>query len=228
MKRMIITIVAVCLTLSLSPIQQVFANSDKEVGDINSLSINVKDVKFDSNKDLTKEEVDDRLDEIFKKYDVNEPFSDEDAEFIRAHVSPTSSQNPDLGEDLIELTANKSFNTTRTVSGITANFGGTIYDFNGDGLSNSFRANARLRVTHGNSKVDKLSMEINMKAVGLIGHDGKDVKLGVIFNRTEKPSTTTSQLLYDRTFSYSGVVWYTEMSATGIVTHSGGSQFDLN
>lgn len=225
MKKMITSLVTVCLILSLAPLQQVFAKSDKEIVDINSLSIEVKDVKFESNKDLTNQEVEERLNEILKKYDVNEPFSDEDEEFIKAYTSPTK---PGMDEKLIGTFGFTDFNDTRTESGITANFGGTLYDFDGDGLNRSFRAIARLRVTDGFSKVDKLSMEIKMQAIGPVGFDGNTPKLGLVFNRTETPSTTTSsQLLYDRTFTYYGLIWSTYISATGIVTYSGGSQFDL-
>ena len=65
--------------------------------------IDPNQVTYENNKNLSDEQVSDRFEEINSKYDLKEPFSAEDAEFIRAYASsPADSTDNNTSDSMFQ------------------------------------------------------------------------------------------------------------------------------
>lgn len=106
----------------------------------NTTPIDVSDVTYAENVDLSTEEVDQRQEDLVNEYEVGEPLSLEDLEFMRAYLID-SEPAAQTTEPVIETAAyggsgsvspaalynlNQSFNVNRSGAGATANANGRI------------------------------------------------------------------------------------------------------
>ncbi len=119
----------------------VLTDAEEAAYEENITPIDPDEVTFDANEGLSSGEVEERQDGLAENYEVGEPLSPEDLEFLRAYLieaEPTAESS----EPVIEAAAfqgsqgvvapaalynlNQSFNVTRSGAGATANAKGSI------------------------------------------------------------------------------------------------------
>ncbi|MCR8867431.1 hypothetical protein V7054_13040 [Priestia megaterium] len=193
--------------------------------------IDPSQVTYESNKNLSDEQVSDRFEEINSKYDIEEPFSAEDAEFIRAYASsPTDSTDNDSNSEPMFQTqsiklnsGSQAFSKSTKSYGVGVSFTGRVYgDINA--LNHSYRGKMTAKITSGSSKVKKIQTTVTNVAYGLLGNGGTYV--GIVYNGSKSSSTTKNKTSWsmDETVKYGGVaVVYTYTNAYTRITTTTGS-----
>ncbi|PAD23675.1 hypothetical protein CHH55_20650 [Niallia circulans] len=238
-KKIMATLLSLVLLLGIFPTiySPVFASENDSVQSNENVTdnkeslepIQPEEIKFDINKNLSEEQISDRFEEINSSYEVNQPFSIEDIEFIRAYATPNNSNttnNPGMIQtQAIKLGNHNSakFNKPKTKYGVTVKFSGTVYtDINV--LNHSYRGNITAKITAGSSKVKKIKLATTNKAYGLLGKGGTYV--GIVNSSEVSSSTTTKNTGWsmDKTGKYGAVgVLYTYTDAYVDITTTSGA-----
>lgn len=240
-----IMMLALLLTFSFaSPFAHAAENEDAQptvsTNESELAPIELNEIEYDVNKNLTEDQIQARFNEINSKYSVNEPFSPEDAEFVRAYAAPKTDSadtlnlndynlqplTKDLKTDSIKFTldgnASESFSKSKTAYSTTVKFTGTVYS-NINILNHSYRGNLKAQITSGGSKVSKIKLTVTNVAYGVVGNSG--TYIGIVYDGSASSSTTTQKTWsMDKTVKYSAVgVVYTYTNAYVTVTTSSGS-----
>ncbi|KHE67706.1 hypothetical protein LD39_16370 [Halobacillus sp. BBL2006] len=187
---------------------------------------------FGENQALNETEIQERFLEIDSSYDVNEPLSPEDAEFIRAYATlPTASSKPSYMESLDSPHASlrfngsnsRSFDQYKSYNGVSLNFYGKIYsDINL--FNHSYRGDVKSKISRGSSKVREIKNVISNTAYGVVGSSGTYIGIvykGAIVSSSKYARTTWST---DETRKYGAVgVVYTYTNAYSKITTTSGT-----
>lgn len=181
------------------------------------------DIKFSKNKNLNKDQIEERFQGINATYNLNEPFSDEDAEFIRVYASPIQSEP---GEISINGTASGTFSNSRSVYGVSATYSGSVFSTI-NYLNHSYGGNVTAKITAGNSKVKGMDLHITNVAYGLIGTSG--TYIGIVYNG-EITSSTSSNTSYsmNRTKNYSAALVVYTWTGAYVDIHTTSGDFDIH
>ncbi|MFI8495283.1 hypothetical protein ACIGC1_20645 [Peribacillus butanolivorans] len=214
--------------------EAVVGNEDANAEEGTSLEpIEQAEIQYEVNKNLSEEQIRERFDQINSSYELQEPFSEEDTEFVRAYAASTASGDTSEDEDTeinngIQALSTKfgnsnsqSFSKTRTAMGVTVKFTGTVYVKIGL-VNNSYRGNLKAVITSGGSKINSLKLAVTNTAYGLVGGGG--TKVGLVYNDQKTSSTKTKTTWsMDQTVKYTGVaVVYTYTDAyVQVATKSG-------
>ncbi|ARI75628.1 hypothetical protein [Halobacillus mangrovi] len=187
---------------------------------------------FDKNKKLSEREIQERFSEIDASYDLHEPFSPEDAEFIRAYATiPITSSTPSYMESLdspdesftFTGSNSKSFDRYKSSNGVSLNFYGRIYsDINI--FTHSYRGNVKSKIYRGSSKVREIKNVITNTAYGLVGSSGTYV--GIVYKGSIVSSSNDARTSWstDETRKYGAVgVLYTHTNAYSKITTTTGT-----
>ncbi|MFF2500139.1 MULTISPECIES: hypothetical protein [Peribacillus] len=194
--------------------------------------IEIKEITFKINKNLSDEQIIDRFEEINSKYNINEPFSLEDTEFIRAYASSTN-ETADIAAQPTNLiqpislkfgnTNSQSFSKSKSKYGVTVKFTGKVYT-NINVLNHSYRGNLKATIPAGSSKVKGIKTAVTNVAYGVLGKSGTYV--GIVYSGSAQSSTTTKKTSWamDKTVKYSAIaVVYTYTDAYVEVKTTSGS-----
>lgn len=191
--------------------------------------------KFEENKNLSLDEMQQRMLEIDKKYEVNDLLSESDSEFMIGYYNTLNeSLNNNYGISTL-ATSNQKLTTTtlktskKTVSGVTAQLSGSIWTSTSTTMlnpNNSFGGTIKLQILGGASKVKKVQGVIHCSGYGVIGSNGIVGKVA-----DEKISETWVSAPFAshtiiRKKPYTGVILYTSTYAQMIVT-TNTTSFDL-
>ncbi|WP_332698216.1 hypothetical protein [Halalkalibacter lacteus] len=192
--------------------------------------IQPSEIQHDINKNLNQIQIAERFNEINSTYEVNEPFSLEDTEFIRVYADSanepsifTPSQPGDISTmSFFNSSYSKPFNKTLTKNGVTVNFSGRVYSNIGI-LNHSYRGNVTSKVTAGGPKVSKIENFVTNVAYGALGSSGTYV--GIVYDGNINNSTTKYKTWsLDETQRYGAVtVVYTYTNAYTRITSTGGT-----
>ncbi|KRE00886.1 hypothetical protein ASE46_28960 [Bacillus sp. Root239] len=191
--------------------------------------IDPNQVTYENNKNLSDEQVSDRFEEINSKYEIEEPFSAEDAEFIRAYASSPTDSTDSNSDSMFQTqsiklnSGSQAFSRSIKKYGVGVSFTGRVYgDINA--LNHSYRGKMTTKITSGSSKVKKIQNTVTNVAYGLLGNGGTYV--GIVYNGSKSNSTTTNKKSWgmDETVKYGGVaVVYTYTNAYTRITTTTGS-----
>ena len=181
------------------------------------------EIKLKINKNLDGTQVQERFIEINSKYDMYEPFSKEDAEFIRAYAKvPQSALATTVETQSVET---QNFNVNKTSQSVSANFSGSLTSTI-NYVTHSYGGNITAKVTLGNTKVNGMDLVITNLAYGVIGTTG--TYIGIVSD-TEIFSSTTNNTSYNmnRTKEYGAVgVLFTYTNAHAVIKTTTGN-FDI-
>ena len=190
--------------------------------------IESNEIKYAVNRNLSDKQISKRFEQINSSYETNEPFSLEDAEFIRAYATNSNNFNTNnsvtspIQTYAIKLgSGSKSFNKTTTKYSVKVNFAGTVYgDINY--VNHTYRGKMKTTIKSGSSKVKKIENFVTNVAYGALGNSGTYV--GIVYDGSKSNDTTTAKTWsMDETVKYSAIaVVYTYTNAyTRITTSSG-------
>ena len=198
-----------------------------------------EEIVYDVNKNLSPEEVEVRVTEIETKYEVGEPFSNADAEFVVRYITPSPSGTTGFG-DLVASdgsgssnyttqayvgrykgTNSKGFMKGKTSNGVTVNFYGNVKSHI-NALSPSgqwYSGNTTAYITSGKTKVLKMRTVVSQSAYGFIGNSGTYVGLVHSSSLTSTSAKGVTKNYLDQTKKYSALlVGYTHTTARIEVT----------
>lgn len=132
--------------------------------------------KYEINKNLSEDEIYKRLEDIDSKYDLYEPCSPEDSEFILGYQDTFGKNSDTQNESTFAINQNMPIRTVKkSAYGVTAQFSGSIFQRGAHGLtnlSNEYGGKLYLKILGGASKVNQVKGEIFHTAWGLAGPDG--------------------------------------------------------
>lgn len=244
--KKVIPLLFLCLLLGFSTSFPVFANEDTTTEDdiYNNTTteestlpedlqeiapINVNEIEFEINKNLSPDQISERFLQINSSYKIEEPFSPEDSEFVRAYAEYNYDKESNIVDNsngiqaysIFKDSASKSFSKTGYKKfGVTVSFTGKVYSTL-NVVNHSYRGNIKTKITAGSSKVKSIKHVITNVAYGAIGTSGTIV--GIVSNTSMSDSTTSSSLNTDKTKKYTAaLVVYTNTNAyTAIKTNDG-------
>lgn len=185
------------LGLTLNGVGMAFAAPDEELSDL---------------------QIREKLDEINSRYEVGEKFSEEDANFVKEHISSlaeSSVPSSSSGNNVIQPMAHHTFSGSLGVVGgfgyVKDNLGAT---------SGTFEGYINVQ-TSDLSKQSSLGVSVNVTMYGVIGTDG----FGKIFDRTySKSDTNSNYVAMNFADGYSGIAAVAYYSFRGLVN---GNSFNL-
>lgn len=182
-----------------------------------SIQVFALSTEFNTEKiELTKEQINLKIEEINSRYKIGEAFSKEDSEFIVKYTSINNTKS----------ISNKDFDVTKSSSDgkVTANCKGyTTAELNI--VNHKFGANYTTVITKGAAYVEKIENQVSCTAYGVVGSDGI---IGKIYEKTLSSSTTSKTTWnFDESENFSGVVLTMFVNAKSIITYTDGS-FSVN
>lgn len=189
--------------------------------------------EYESNKDLSAEEIEKRYTEINEKYDLFEKVSEEDEEFLIAYQNifePINNQNQyEQNINARGLNQNKPIKTVQKASmGVTARVSGSLRQKGGSAwnFKNSYGGSVYFNIVGGASKVRKVTGQIKHEAWGIIGEGGvaKVYDGQIEYVKTKAPF---AQSYVDRDQPYTAYTSLMKTYAYMIIDHSGG-QFNVS
>lgn len=148
-------------------------------------------IVYDINKDLTREEVQQRVEKISESYNLDEPFSKEDAEFVVTYISPASDvyepepqpETPSgastLGINFYKGTSSVSFKKSKKSNGVGVTFSGKVSSHLNQisPADQWFAGKTTASITSGKSKITKIKTVVSQNTFGLIGNSGTYIGL---------------------------------------------------
>ena len=177
---------------SASVLESKFVKSEKkDINDLIKMQENIG-IKFDINKDLTKEEIVNRFDVINNKYGIGEVFSDEDAEFVLLYSnqggikSKESTTTFKLRNGAYGVP--QRFSKKVTKYGLDVQLSGSVkFDVIGF-IKNKYRYSGDYYTKCTNSHLAKMTSKITCVAYGLLGEGG----IGKVYDGSKDGATRTT------------------------------------
>lgn len=177
-------------------------------------------IVYDTNKDLTQEEVQQRVEKISESYDLDEPFSKEDAEFVVTYISPASDvyepepqpETPSgvstLGIHFYKGTDSKSFKKSKKSSGVGVTFSGKVTShLNAINPADQwFAGKTTASITSGKSKVTKIKTVVSQNTFGFIGNSGTYIGLVHKSSLTSESGKKSSKNTMDSKKKYTALL----------------------
>ncbi len=185
--------------------------------------------KYESNKNLSDAEIDERYTNISKKYNLFERVSEEDEEFLIAYQNIFKPINEDKEINHTRgIDQNKAIKTVQKSSlGVTARVSGSLRQKGASAwnLKNSYGGSVYFNIVGGASKVRKVTGQIRHEAWGIAGEGGF---LKVYDNHIEyiKTQPPFAKSYVDRDQPYTAYVTAMKTYAYMIIDHSNG-QFNI-
>jgi len=200
-----------------------------------------QDIVYDTNKNLTDEKVDQRVEEINSKYDLNEPFSKEDAEFVVNYISPASDiytpePQPDtpsgvstLGKNFYKGTSSKSFKKSKKSNGVGVTFSGKVTShLNAINPGDQwYSGKTTASVTSGKAKVTKITSVVSQSAYGFIGNGGTYVGLIHDSSLTSTSGKKQTKNYLDQKKKYSAILMAYAHTTTYVKVYTTTGSFNL-
>ena len=192
--------------------------------------ISDKGFKFEENKNLSLDEIKERMLDIDKKYELNDALSKSDSEFIIGYYDILNELMSNQDQIYTRgINVNTPIKTVKkTVSGVTAQLSGSLKHSGGTvNMSNSFGGTLSFKILGGASKVTKVTGTIYHSGYGLIGSNGV---IGKVYDGkiTESWSSApfASHSFYNRTKNYSALIVLMSTHAE-MVVKTNTTSFDL-
>lgn len=217
-------LVLVMLFAVILPAGGVYAHANEKSQGDKLKPISIGEINYEVNKNLTEERVHERFEQINSKYQINEPFSSEDTEFVRAYASLNVQNDVNQLSDISLLSDTKSeyFNEVKSKYYVSVNFYGRVTSTL-NVVNHSYRGDVTANITSGEEKVNKIETTVTNVAYGLLGNSG--TYIGIVYDDSISSSTSSrTTWSMDKTVNYSAVgVVYTYTNAYATITTSSGS-----
>ncbi|MEJ1091644.1 hypothetical protein [Microbacterium istanbulense] len=201
----------------------------------NSTPIAEEDVQFEENIDLTVEQIADRTEEMADAYEVGEPLSPEDLEFLRAYMVDesvdsgptvtTANYSADSDEPNIELAASTTgkINRSKTAFGTSVSQVGSFSLKVGEPnpFANSWSTSFTAKKTSGTS-LTKIKAQVNVQGYGAVT---QWPFVGKVYE-TSQSSTSGANVQswsFNRSGSFGGVILNLEIQTYAYFWNSKGS-----
>ncbi len=225
-KKMSLVLGTVVVATSLNVIGAFAETSSIDIQDNTRLRVQMLESKYldnfmyEENKNLNTQQVVERFEKINSSYDVGEPFSEKDAEFVVNYANENNEARQ---------TDTKSFDRTKEKYGVKVRLKGYVKS-TVNVLNHKFGGDYSSAVLKG-SHTKSLSNQVSNSAYGLVGTSG--TYIGLVHKGSVGNSTTSAwkytQPLYSnkyKEYSAAGVV-YTYTNAYVTVKTNAGSAFTL-
>ncbi|EUJ24824.1 MULTISPECIES: hypothetical protein [Listeriaceae] len=194
------------------------------------------EITYDVNKFLTEEEVSQRFIDIASKYELEEPFSKEDAEFVVRYsntavdaLPPSNSMMASRSIHLYKGTQNRSFNKSKTAQGAKVTFSGKLTNhLNAINWTGQwYKGVTTAKINSGSAKVTKVKTVVQVSTYGLLGAGGTYVGLvnnSTISSESAKKGGGVTVNYLDKTKKYNAVLpVYSNVNAYVTVSTKTGS-----
>lgn len=166
---------------------------------------------------LTQEQINQRFEEINAKYNLNEPFSKKDADFVKQYANkPLLGIKGGAGNVKPQAYKSNSFTQYGGQMGLSAYISGSVFSDHGV-WSNSYGANYSTYVYSGTAS--KVYASVSHTAYGAIGSGG----IGKVYSNTLSNTTYSNYNAFNESENYYASVAYSYTTARSIIYHSGGS-----
>lgn len=216
--------------------------SATETEDTNYPVVNIKEdqtnlpqsdtIMYNENKNLSEDDIAKRFIEINEKYEINQPFSNEDAEFVVTYSEKTESENNNLSRGLhfYKGTTSKNFNTSKTSQGVKVTFSGNVKThINAINVSDQwYSGKTTAKINSGSSKVKSIKTVITNATYGFIGNSGTYIGLVNSSSLTSSSGAKSTANYLDKKHKYTAILaTYTYVTTYVTVNTSQGS-FNLH
>lgn len=205
-----------CLALLMVSTNFAFANESELLNSDKLSPIAVEAVTYNSNKNLTAAQISERFQTINTTYEIGQPFSEEDVEFIRAYANPTN-QNQDnamMRATIDTIPIDNLANANNVYGRIYGNVYLTV-----DGLSRSFGGNLTGTAASSTQNITNLIIYVEHTAFGIIGSGG----VGIVYNKTLSASSASTPVKFNKSQPYSAAVMYSSTYCWLDVVYSNGT-----
>ena len=202
-----------CLAFIIVNTNLSFASESQTVYTDKTSPIAIEDIIYDVNKNLTEDQMFQRFQIINITYEIGQPFSEEDSEFIRAYAQSANQSNT--------VTPLSSVNIDRlgSANGVYGRIYGSISDYLGI-MDNSFTGNLTGTASSTNYTINSLSLYVQCMAYGIVGSDGL---IGLVYNKTISATGASSPTYLNKTQPYTGAILYDHVTCWLDVKYNNGS-----
>jgi len=208
MKKKILTLfIALCLIVASSTVAFAVESEENQVNNTNPIS--KIEVNYLVNMNLTDEQVAQRFQYINSSYQIGQPFSKEDTEFVRAYAYPAKQMSRALSTQNIENTVNSGGFYGRITGTVFTNLGVTNHSFGGNLMS-----------TATGGTINKINIWIQCTAYGIVGSDGL---IGLVYNKTISGTGTQSPTYFNSSQPFTAGALYTSVVCGSTITYNSGS-----
>ncbi|MDO4428925.1 MAG: hypothetical protein Q4B91_05430 [Atopobiaceae bacterium] len=168
----------------------------------------------ESLSNLSQEQISERFDELYDKYDPGDVVTGEDAKFIEMYAM--DAQSPQTRAQ----NQTRNFNQTKTQYGTTVRFSGSFWH-NGT-FEYNYGGNTKATVTSG-STPKSMTMSVNCQSYGVVSGGYVIAYEGSVSHTANNVKSTSM----NKSKSYSGIVVVYYVNASLDVTTAGGQGFNI-
>lgn len=170
-----------------------------------------------SEKKLTQEEIAEKFEIINASYEIGEPFSKEDAKFVKKYAKAVDNNTSQTDDVTIKGMKEWEFDASKTALGVKANCEGMMWsDINI--INHSYGGDFTTTITSG-GPVNSITNKISLTAYGVIGSSG----IGLVYSGSlSSTGNNVSSWRIDEDETYTAAAAYIVISAkTTIATDDG-------
>ena len=236
-KKLSIPLLSVILGIGLLlPLNGASANTNVQTTNDTPVAlqpIDISNIQHSVNMNLTEEQIKDRFELITSSYEIGQPFSEEDTEFVRAYATLVNSDEKNLSGSNIGIndfkfgnSASSKFSKSKTAQGVSVTYSGTVRAKLGF-VNHSYGGNVTAKINSGSSKITSIQTVVKGSAFGLLGNSGTYVGLVHSGSVSSTSGAKATSWKMDKTKEYSAVaVVYVYVNAYTVINTTTGS-FDL-
>lgn len=198
-------------------------------------------IVYKSNKNLSDTKISERFTCINSSYGVGEPFSKEDAEFVKSYIPKQEPTNCERylktsgsnivpsGFFLYKGTTTKSFNKSKRKYNVKVKFSGTIKShINSVSLSDQwYSGDTTAKITKGKSRIVSIKTTVSHTAYGVLGNSG--TYIGIV-HKSSLTSSSGKKAKYnylDKKKKYSALLTVYNYTTTYVTIATKGGSFNL-
>lgn len=204
-------------------------SSQLDEAEENSQPLEPEEATFESNMDLTEAEVVERNEEVGESYEIGEPVTLEDLEFLRIYAfsaeesqaAPVVTAAYTSDDPTIELVSAQTtyFNKTTTLAGTKANILGSVTGNVGSGISSSWSETWTAKRVSGTS-LTKIKSQAHVYAYGLVA---VSPFVGLIYEAHPSATLAVQSMVFSRTANFTGITYYMTLDAVSTFYNPAGS-----
>lgn len=168
---------------------------------------NISDTEMSKLDSMSDEELEDRIQQLSQKYSVGEPFNSFDSSMIAYIYEKQEGLLEDAAEPNPTGWTWNTYNVknTKSFSGVKVGYSGKLASY--ASLSGgSYKTSVHVTLYSGKSKLKKLKWTTHHTSYGLLGTNGKNPSIGIIYNGSSSSSSWKHSFSYSKTVLFSSLV----------------------
>lgn len=193
----------------------------------------VEDEYIDNLDEMEPKEINEILNSFDEKYELGEPFSEEDtATFLyvyeKTHLEENNENDNSVNANLCGWeTLTYNIGTNKIKDGVKTSYKGTFKTWTGS-MHGQYDTNVDVKIEKGKDKLKSMKWTTYHDAYGILGSSGKSVSIGKVYTGHVSSDKYKKNFSFDKTVKYSAV-WTVYISTHGTldVKYDGG-EYSIN